>query len=257
MRAYGSGFHLGITPVVLNIIIINVLMFLLKNVMHRVDLDNTLGLFALQSPNFRPWQLVTHMFMHADAGHIFGNMFGLFMFGSALERLWGPKRFLTYYLLTGLGAAVLQLGVNAWEFHQHMAPLLSAGIGVEDIRALTHLPLDESALNTGASELMTRTGVQEQDIVPAILDLIGPMIGASGAIFGILLAFGMMFPNEIIYFQLFIPIKAKYFVAIFGLLEFYYGVHRAAGDSVAHYAHLGGMIFGFFLVRHWKRTSIL
>lgn len=257
MRAYGSGFQLGVSPVVLNLIIINALMFLLKSVMRDVDLDQWFGLFALQSPNFRPWQLVTHMFMHADLGHIFGNMFGLFMFGSALERLWGPKRFLTYYLLTGLGAAALQLGANAWEFHQHMSPLLSLGVSVNDIRALAHLPIDEALVNSGASDIIARSGASEQDVISAIVDLIGPMIGASGAVFGVLLAFGMMFPNEIIYMQMFIPIKAKYFVAIYGLLEFYYGVHRAAGDSVAHYAHLGGMIFGFFLVRHWKRTLIL
>lgn len=267
MRAYGSGFHLGITPVVLNIIIINVLMFLLKNVMHQVDLDNLLGLFALQSPNFRPWQLVTHMFMHADAGHIFGNMFGLFMFGSALERLWGAKRFLTYYLLTGLGAAVLQLGANTWTLHQDLAAVAPYNVELADVKALSDRRVDDESLNMTYQHLLERTGLSPTDEVGIVSfnealkvcrgDLFYPMIGASGAIFGILLAFGMMFPNEIIYFQLFIPIKAKYFVAIFGLLEFYYGVHGAAGDPVAHFAHLGGMIFGFFLVRHWKRTMIL
>ncbi len=257
MRAYGSGFQMGTSPVVMNLIIINVLVFLLKTVMQNVDLDEHLGLFALQSPNFKPWQVVTHLFMHADLGHIFGNMFGLFMFGSALERLWGAKRFLTYYLLTGLGAATMQLGVNAWEFHQHMEPLLSAGVSVDDIRGMAHLPLDEARVNAELGALMERTGADEGELVNSIRDLMIPMIGASGAVFGVLLAFGMMFPNEIIYLQLFIPIKAKYFVVLYGLLEFFYGMRGAAGDSVAHYAHLGGMIFGFFLVRHWKRTTFL
>ncbi len=257
MRAYGSGFQLGMSPVVLNLIIMNALLFGLKSVMADGVLDQWLGLFALQSPNFRPWQLVTHLFMHANLMHIFGNMFGLFMFGSALERLWGAQRFLVYYLLTGFGAAAMQLGVNAWEFHQHMAVLATSGVSVENIKALSLLPLDEDSVNAGIGELMRRTGAGDADITRAVVDLIGPMIGASGAVFGVLLAFGMMFPNELIYWQMFIPIKAKYFVAIYGLLEFYYGVHRTAGDSVAHYAHLGGMLFGFFLVQHWKRTTVL
>ncbi len=266
MRGYGSGFHLGFQPVITNLIIINTLLYLLKATLMPEVLDQQLGLYNLSSPNFRAWQLLTHMFMHADFMHLLGNMFGLFMFGNSLEYIWGPKRFLFYYLATGLGAAFLQLGVNAWEFHQHMALLAPYGFSVADIQHLSHLPVDHDYWRQALNELYDRSGVKDQaladmmggQIVEAAGDLLGPMIGASGAVFGILIGFGMMLPNEVIYAPgLFIPMKAKYVVALYGVLELFQGVRPMAGDSVAHYAHIGGMIFGFILIRIWRRSTIL
>lgn len=251
----GSPFSLG--PVVKNLLIINGLMLLLKIVMG-VDalgfnkLDRELALYALSSPNFRPWQLVTHLFMHADFWHLFGNMLGLFMFGSAMEQHWGPKRFLTYYFVCGLGAALLQLGVNAWEIQSHLTDLAPYGVVASDIQGLARLPLDMDFLNSGMALLQERTQAPEGLITRSLMDLIRPMVGASGAVFGILLAYGMTFPNNIVYVQFFIPMKAKYLVMIFGALTLYSGFKNAPGDSVAHFAHLGGMIFGYLLIVYWK-----
>jgi rhomboid-like protein len=266
IRGYGSGFTIGFQPVITNLIIINALLYLLKATLMPEVLDQHLGLYNFSSPNFRPWQLLTHMFMHADFGHLLGNMFGLFMFGNTLERLWGPQRLLFYYLATGLGAAFLQQGVNAWEFHRHMAQLAPYGFSVSDIQHLSRLPMDKEFMMNALQELYERSGVTDQmaadvmggQVMSAAGDLLGPMIGASGAVFGILIGFGMMLPNEVIYAPgLFIPLKAKYVVAIYGLIELFQGVRPMAGDSVAHYAHLGGMIFGYLLMRYWKRTTIL
>ncbi len=266
MRGYGSGSTIGMQPVITNLIIINTLLYLLKAALMPEVLDQHLGLYNFSSPNFRPWQLFTHMFMHADLMHLLGNMFGLFMFGNTLERLWGSQRLLFYYLVTGLGAAFMQEAVNAWEFHQHMAQLAPYGFTVGDIQNLSRLPIDHDFMMNGLQELYDRSGVRDQlaadvmgsQIMSATGDLLGPMIGASGAVFGILIAFGMMLPNEMIYAPgLFIPMKAKYVVAIYGLIELFQGVRPMAGDSVAHYAHLGGMIFGYLLMRYWKRTTIL
>ncbi|MFN8352726.1 MAG: rhomboid family intramembrane serine protease [Flavobacteriales bacterium] len=265
MRGYGSGMHLGFLPVITNLILINVLVHVLRSTL-MPDLAEQFGLYAIGSPNFRPWQLVTHMFLHADIGHLFGNMFGLFMFGTSLEHLWGPKRFLSYYLLTGLGAAALQLGVNAWEHHAHMEVLAAYGISEADVRGLSVPGITDADWRAGLMALYEKAGVRDQlqadilgdQVLAAVGDLVGKMIGASGAVFGVLIGFGMMLPNEIIYAPgLLIPLKAKYVVALYGIIELLQGVHPMSGDSVAHYAHLGGLIFGFFIVRHWKRTTIL
>lgn len=266
MRGYGSGFHLGMLPVVTNIILINVLVHALRSTMAAGALDEHFALYAIGSPSFRPWQLVTHMFLHADIGHLFGNMFGLFMFGTSLEHLWGPKRFLTYYILTGLGAAALQLGVNAWEHQAHLEALAAYGLGDADIRGLSVPGISDQDWRSGMLALFEKAGVRDQvqadvlsgEVMRAVADMVGRMIGASGAVFGILIGFGMMLPNEVIYAPgLLVPLKAKYVVAIYGIFELFQGVRPMDGDSVAHYAHMGGMLFGYLLIRHWKRTTIL
>lgn len=152
------------------------------------------ALWPIDSPRFEPWQLISYMFLHAGLGHIFFNLFALWIFGQAIENYWGTKRFATYYFLTGIGAALIHM----W---------ISGG---------------------GA-----------------------PTIGASGAVFGILLAFGMMFPERYILLLIPpIPIKAKYFVAIFGAIELFYGV-TGTRTGIAHFAHLGGMVVGFILIKYW------
>lgn len=209
-------------PVVKNLIIINVLMY-----MATVMIPNGVGdkivehlaLYYWQSDNFQPYQVVTHMFLHGGGWHLFTNMFTLWMFGRSIEERMGSSRFLTYYMATGLGAALLHMGVM-W---------------------------GEVAYGTK----MVTDPIQLQ----AIFNSIPPTVGASGAVFGLLLAFGMFYPNNII-MLLFppIPMKAKYFVMIFGALELFLGV-TSTSSGIAHFAHVGGMLFGFLLLRYWKRTG--
>jgi rhomboid-like protein len=257
--------------VVKNLLIINGLMLLLKIVMGhdfmgRSSLDTLLGLHTIGSPDFKPWQVVTHMFMHAGPNggdgwywHILSNMFALWMFGTPIERAMGPKRFLNYYLLCGLGAAALQMGVSYYETQATVAAVQATGATVGDVQRMveaSHISMDDA--NMVLSDIVQRHPGSQAAVEALFWDYNGVMIGASGAIFGILIAFGMLFPNvELMLLFLPIPIKAKYFVALYGLWELFSGVRQQAGDNVAHYAHLGGLIFGFFLIRHWRRKHVL
>ncbi|MBN2166387.1 MAG: rhomboid family intramembrane serine protease [Marinilabiliaceae bacterium] len=232
------------TPIVKNLLIINVLIFLAQKAF--ANTLNITGLFALHYPaseSFFSFQLITYMFLHADFGHIFFNMFAVFMFGTLLEKVWGSKRFLTYYLVTGIGAGLIQYLVAYLSIKN-----LESQLTFEEIRIIySH---NYSALNNLANVN-----------VPIVKELIAtintPTIGASGAVFGILLAFGMLFPNTQL-MLLFppIPIRAKYFVIIYGVMELFMGVASRPGDNVAHWAHLGGMLFGFFMIRYWRKKGI-
>lgn len=215
-------------PAVQNLIILNVLVFLAM-VMLPNNIGDTMvekfGLFYWESANFRPYQFVTYMFLHAGFMHLFTNMFALWMFGRTLEYDLGTKRFLIYYFVTGIGAGLIQLGVNAVELASLKSTIAQAGdiASAADMRALY------SKINM-------------------------VNIGASGAVFGILLAFGMIYPNATIMLIFFpVPIKAKYFVIGYGLIELFYGFR--GGDGIAHFAHLGGMIFGFMLLKYWKKRG--
>lgn len=228
-------------PVVKNLIIINVILYLGNLVVRQAfhaDLNPTLGLYFFKSPLFEPFQLITHMFMHGSLGHIFFNMFALWMFGKVLEQVWGSRRFFIYYMVTGLGAMMLHTLVLALELN----PLISYIRETYEIDKITPEVLD-NLYNMGdpvARELA--------------VGLLTPTIGASGAVFGVLLAFGMLFPNTQL-MLLFppIPIKAKYFVIGYGLIELYLGIMQP-GSNVAHFAHLGGMLFGFFMIKLWNKN---
>lgn len=272
MQTMMGPFGGGLPPVVKNLLIINGLMFLLNmslgtDSIGRSILDGMLGMHHVGSPLFQPWQIVTHMFMHADHVHLFFNMFALFMFGGPVERSLGSKRFLNYYLLTGFGAVALHSGVNMISVLQHQADLASYGVSL----ATVDLAVTESAhdMQSAWNELVTiahTTGAPLDVVGKVFSDRISVMIGASGAVFGVLLAFGMLFPNA----QLFLlfppmPIKAKYLVIGYGLLELFMGLSRQAGMqilknpevNVAHFAHLGGMLFGFLLIKHWRSRGQL
>ncbi len=226
--------HNNLPPVVKNLLIINVLFYLLSEAFNLkgIDLNQWLGLHYQQAPAFHIYQLVTYMFMHANFMHLFSNMFGLFMFGRILEQVWGPKRFLNYYLITGMGAGLVQMIV--WHFQFDTAVLA-------DLNNIETSLLSEVAKASKVSELNT--------YLNRIIT-----IGASGSIFGILLAFGMLFPNTELMLLFFpVPIKAKYFVVLYGLYELYAGVANFSGDNIAHFAHLGGMIFGLILILYWKK----
>lgn len=238
MNGYGRGF-LNITPVVKNIILINVVVYVAYYIGARAfntDLRGILGIYFPKSDSFAPVQIISHMFMHADFWHIFFNMYALFIFGQALENVWGPKRFLIYYLVTGLGALFLHESVLAIQYNS-LARMLSP----EAVQTI---------INEGSS------GEYPNMIMQSLQNLLNtPTMGASGAVFGVLLAFGILFPNTqlMIIFPP-IPIKAKYFVLIYGVLELVLAFTQP-GSNIAHFAHLGGMLFGYLLIRYWRKTT--
>jgi membrane associated rhomboid family serine protease len=220
-----------IPPVIKNLIIVNALVFFAQQIFGNGPFDPINNLFALhdiRSEFFRPHQIITHMFMHGGWTHILFNMFALWMFGSILENLWGSKRFLVFYLSCGLGAAFLHLGSLYVEMANDVARLNQMSLGgVSDARTYYDLLAKVNA----------------------------PTVGASGAVFGCLAAFGYLFPNSLIYLYFFIPIKAKWFVIMYAALELWLGVNNSAGDNVAHWAHLGGALVGFLLVLYWNKKN--
>jgi len=242
-QEYRPGGFAILPPVVKNLLIINVLCFL-GNITFGQVLNDKLGLHYFLAEEFSPFQFVSYMFMHGGFTHLLFNMFALWMFGNALENYWGGKRFLTYYMITGIGAGVLQMLVVHFRL-MSVEPLISA-------EAL------EFAIVHGFDLIQGGSGpvefVQDPNFVDAVILIHTTTVGASGAVFGLLLAFGMLFPNSMIYLYFAIPIKAKYFVILYGVLELYSGIQNNAGDNVAHFAHLGGMLFGFFLIKYWKRN---
>ncbi|HKJ43424.1 MAG TPA: rhomboid family intramembrane serine protease [Sunxiuqinia sp.] len=242
MQNYRPNFG-NIPPVVKNLIIINALMLLVTYFMsyRGVDLTRMLGLYYPTSPNFEPYQLVTHMFMHGGFMHLFFNMFALWMFGRILESVWGPKRFFIYYFVTGLGAVALHTFVNFLQYKY-----ITAQMSPDQIQLV---------LQNGNDILMQGKNYTNPEMGKLNLLINIPTVGASGAVFGVLLGFGMLFPNTQL-MLLFppIPIKAKYFVIGYGALELIFGITNTAGN-IAHFAHLGGMLFGYLLIRYWNKNS--
>jgi membrane associated rhomboid family serine protease len=230
MNQYSQSPFANITPVVKNLLIINVLFFIGKYVFAGIGINlvTWLSAFYFNSPLFHPWQIVTYMFMHASIGHIFFNMFALFMFGPTLEYIMGPKRFLQYYFITGIGALALQMLVQAIEVH-----------GVIGAFTIANGDLSPYVNLEGFNKLREIYG--------------GATLGASGSIFGLLLAFGFLFPNvEMMILFIPVPVKAKYLVTGYILLELFSGFGQFAGDSVAHFAHLGGALFGYIILKVWR-----
>jgi membrane associated rhomboid family serine protease len=255
-------------PIVKNLLIINVLMLLSANILsnYGIDLDELFGLHHWSSDKFKVHQFVTYMFMHGGMTHLFFNMFALWMFGRVLEQVWGPKRFLTYYMITGIGAALLQMLVMTIELNSvENAIQLIRDTNSPDAYAAfidTYVPkyiqpqfqdlLAGWILNPESSEYKS-AAISISNELFEIKRNIGT-VGASGSVFGILLAFGMLFPNtELMLLFPPIPIKAKYFVIGYGLIELYMGFSSNPSDNVAHFAHLGGMLFGFILIKYWRK----
>jgi membrane associated rhomboid family serine protease len=254
-QEYRPGSFNFLPPIVKNLLIINVLCFLAYWALGfsmNIDLNEILGLHFFMGESFSPFQYVSYMFMHGGIWHLFFNMFALWMFGNALENYWGAKRFLMYYLITGLGAALLHTVVIAMDVVPLVAEIDQLIENPEGFSPSMDLKEQYGAFlyrtgavpNTTESFYLFKEWVPDQPLV----------VGASGAVFGLLLAFGMMFPNSLIYLYFAIPIKAKYFVMLYGGLELYQGFQSNPGDNVAHFAHLGGMLFGFFLIKYWKKN---
>jgi len=243
MNGYGRGFF-GLPPVVKNIIMLNVLMLLANVAAQRVfgvDLNSILGLYFPKSDQFMPVQIITHIFMHGNFWHLFFNMYALFIFGQVLEATWGPKRFLVYYLVSGLGAALTHETVIAFQYASVSSQLDPSSL--------------EMVLNEGTEWFRRGQAFPDSNMLNLQLILNTPTVGASGAVFGILLAFGMLFPNTQL-MLLFppIPIRAKYFVMAYGALELWMAITQP-GSNIAHAAHLGGMLFGFILIRYWRKNT--
>lgn len=214
------GFHLPM--VVKNLLIINGLAFLAQMALQKSGstwIFDNLALHDVRSPLFKPHQLITYLFLHGNFMHILGNMFALWMFGSSLETEWGPKRFLLFYMVCGIFAGILHLGVLYFDYKQYW-----------DMFAMLH-PDDQ--------ETLIRSWT----------------VGASGAVFGILAAYGYLFPNRVIYLYAAIPIKAKWLVMMYAAGELYLAIQNSAGDTVAHWAHLGGALAGILMVLYWNKNN--
>jgi membrane associated rhomboid family serine protease len=255
------------TPMVRNLLLLNVAMLLLEQTHLLGNLPDLLALYPWTSPRFLVFQHLTYMFMHGGFGHLFSNMLGLLIFGPLLENRWGPRRFLTFWVVCGIGAGVLYAGVRHYELEQ-MREARNAfveapsGIKYSDF-FYDNLPgyfseedqdlaraLQKDPGNAAYVQTATRT---LDDIYDGANN--SPMVGASGALFAIILAFAYLFPNtEVMVPPVYFPIKAKYVALFYGVLELYSGVHRTPGDNVAHFAHLGGMLFGFLLLKYWERN---
>ncbi len=254
-----------LTPMVKNILLINLGIFLIQSLL-KLPFSSIFGLRVVFADQFAPYQFLTYMWIHGGFGHILGNMFAVFIFGPLLEQLWGSKRFLIFYLVCGIGAGVLYGTADFFEKYSLKrdtdAYVANPGPEAFSIFILEHksprynLPrladfADEYYDNPNDPYYKNQTRSLVQSIYDDITNI--PMVGASGAVFGILMAFGMLFPNMTLYL-LFppIPIKAKYLVFFYGAYEIYAEISRAPGDNVAHLAHLGGMLIAFVMLRLWR-----
>lgn len=279
-------------PVVKNLIIINSIIVLIQFVLGNkfgIDLSDYFGLHYWKSNYAHFWQYFTHMFLHGSYNdvnltimHLFSNMFALWMFGSILENVWGPKRFITFYVVCGLGAAALHMGVLAYEFNTiakafdkyQQNPTLDqfdlflkqyAPLNMHSQLNIDMYNLKNQWMNMPSADLSNTsissinhylTGVFDNSTnqyYSGIYD--EATVGASGAVFGILFAFGYLFPNTLLYLYFLVPIKAKWVVAAYALFELYAGINNSAGDNVAHFAHLGGMLVGFILLKIWNKQN--
>lgn len=254
-----------LTPAAKNILIINGIIFILSDFVGlRSYIIESFGMRYFHSENFQPYQILTYMWVHGGFGHLFSNMFSVLIFAPILERVWGSKKFLIYYLATGIGAGILYSGINYYENYSFEVKVKSyeQNPSPESFRKLV--------LNNSSeyySQLYDFIDSYEQnpsnsndnlsiayanDLLKVKSDV--PMVGASGAVFGILLAFAMLFPNMELMLLFFpIPVKAKYLVLVYGIYELWSEINRMPGDNVAHFAHLGGMLIGYLILKYWKR----
>lgn len=268
--------------VVKNLIILNVLCFIGIN-LFQPQLQNYLAMHLWGARDFAPYQYITHLFMHGSMGHIFFNMFALWMFGSFLEQRWGSKRFLTYYIFTGLGAAVLYSIAAYWELYPSILPLqqfldqpspetLTQLLHNTDFGALAYCDIlpDQNicpTYNNFQQNAALFIQNKEQALLSPLMSYVYDYkayylnmrraVGASGAIYGLIMAYAFVVPNQVLYFYGIIPIKAKYFALIIGIVALVMGMRNNPGDNIAHFAHLGGMVFGYILLKYWQKNKQL
>ncbi len=266
---------MGVLPTAVKwILIINVVLFLVTQLLQQsgVNIEEYLAIYYPASRYFIITQFVTHLFMHGSFMHLISNMFALFIFGAVLENVWGSKRFVQFYFYCGIGAAIVHLGMQWWEFSQLKnaidqlgdAPTYDIFIRFYNKHiankgfSYEYMSLIDNVKDSWANNMNDTTPYAR--LAPAInmmyeMQMNVPTVGASGAVFGMLMAFGMMFPNTMIYIYFLFPIKAKYIVFLYGAFELYNAMQYNPADNVAHFAHLGGMLFGFVIVTIWNRTQ--
>lgn len=252
-----------LTPIAKNLLLINVIIFLLQSVV-QVDLVHYFGLRYIHAETFKPYQFLTHIFIHGSWMHLFSNMFALFIFGPLLERFWGSQRFLFFYLVTGLGAGLLYSAVTYYEV-KSLENQVESYVAAPTPEKFDTFVLENAEFayqrlgefiaqyydNPNAPSYVNESKQYATQVLRTKENI--PMVGASGAVFGILMAFGLLFPNTELFLLFFpFPIKAKYFVLFYGLYELYAGFGRIPGDNVAHFAHLGGMLFAYILIKIWR-----
>jgi membrane associated rhomboid family serine protease len=239
----------NVTETVKQLIIINVLFFI-GTLIVGDQAYKLLAMFFPENSGFQYWQVITHMFMHGGYMHIFFNMFALYSFGSSLESFWGGKKFLFFYISCGLGAALMHTGINYYYFNDAINTLSATGFSKTEVIQI----LDQGKINTQWQELLTAS--QYQKFISAYM---GTVVGASGAIYGVIVAFAFMFPNaELSLLFIPVPIKAKYFVPGLVLVDLYLGVSGQSifgGGGIAHFAHVGGALFGFLIMWYWKKNQ--
>lgn len=225
MSSNFSNFLYRIPRITRYILLINIAFFVITFILKvfNIDVIEYLAVFPIQSPFFRPYQVVTHMFMHGGFAHLFFNMFALYMFGIVLENIWGEKRFLIYYFVCGIGAVAVNMLVQYFQLQYYISfKSVADKINAESINAI---------LGT-------------------------PTVGASGAVYGLLLAFAIYFPNAPMYIMFIpIPIKAKWLIIGFFIIELSLGIFNGSNDNIAHFAHLGGMLFGLIFIFLWKKKN--
>ena len=237
-----------LTDTVKHLLIINVLFFIIS-MANIVPIFNTFPLYYFENSNFKWYQIVTHMFMHGGIAHIGFNMYALYSFGSTLEQFWGRNKFIFFYISCGLGAALIHSLANYYFFHSKLDTLISNGFAKNDILNL----LNQNKIDTRWSEVIGQSGLNnlaDSFTVPAV--------GASGAIFGLLVAFGFAFPEATLGIMFIpVPIKAKYFIPIIVGIEVFSGFTGRSlfGPGIAHFAHVGGALFGFIIMWFWKKDQ--
>ena len=254
-----------LTPAAKNILIINGIIFILSDFVGlRSYIIENFGMRYFHSENFQPYQILTYMWVHGGFGHLFSNMFSVLIFAPILERVWGSKKFLIYYLITGIGAGILYSGINYYEnysfeikvksYEQNPSPESFRKLVLNNSSEYYNQLYDfiDSYEQNPSNSNDNLSIAYANDLLKVKSDV--PMVGASGAVFGILLAFAMLFPNMELMLLFFpIPVKAKYLVLVYGIYELWSEINRMPGDNVAHFAHLGGMLIGYLILKYWKR----
>lgn len=238
-----------ITEAIKHLIILNVVLFAATNFLPDLNLGSYLALYFPQNGNFGFWQFVSHMFMHGSFMHILFNMYALWAFGSPLEQMWGKNKFIFFYFSAGIGAGLIYTAVNYYQFNGIYQELISAGIQSVEIQNL----LKTGSYNTGILE-----HISEKRLTDLYQIYNTPAVGASGAVYGVLVAFGMSFPNAklaLIFFP--VPIAAKYFIPVLIGLDLFSGVTGFSlfGGGIAHFAHVGGALIGFIMMKYWKKNQ--
>ena len=234
-----------LTDAIKHLIIINVILFIVPQFL-KIDLTNILALHFPQNEHFGVWQYVTHIFMHGSFGHILFNMYGLWAFGTPLEQMWGRNKFLFFYFSAGIGAGLIYTLVNYYQFNGVYEQLINMGISSADIQNILNTGRYDDAVITLSNKTMSEFYSLYHT----------PAVGASGAVYGVLVAFGLSFPDsKLALIFLPIPIAAKYFIPIMIAGDLFFGMTKYSIGNIAHFAHIGGALIGFIIAWYWKKTQ--